>query len=126
MNHDQWEIEVYYTESDYDESKDRVRRIPAFWRDKENAKIALNEIKERREMIGNLHFRTIEDIGDEKRDWMVFHENGRLLQFKIALLMEDGTRKTISSFWDEDNFLHLHKMKIVRETFVEEDDEIIF
>ena len=128
MNYDQWEIEVFYSESDYDKSEKIIKRINTFWRDKKLAQKALSEIKERADMLESidLHYKTLETIGEDKRDWMVFHETGRLLQYKIALLMDDGSRKEFSSFWDQDTFKHIEKMKVVRETFVEEEDEIIF
>lgn len=128
MNYDQWEIEVFFSESDYESSKNLVKRIPIFWRNKKLAQNALVEIKERDDMIENfgLDYKTLDNIGDLKRDWMVFHESGRLLQYQIAFLLDDGSRKVFSSFWDRDNFKHIEKMKIVRETFVEEGDELIF
>lgn len=128
LNYDQWEIEFFYEESDYDKSEKFRKRIDTFWRDKKLAQIALAEIKERIDMLESvdIYHKNLNTIGENKRDWMVFHEKGDLLHYQIALLMEDGSRKIFSSFWDQDNFKHIEKIKIVRETFVEDEDEIIF
>ena len=69
--------------------------------------------------------RTKEDV-EEAFDWMVFHETGVFLGYQMSVELDNGERQIVSAFWDEDNFTHIKSIGVVRETEVEDDDEIIF
>ena len=126
-NYDVWKLEVRYSTGDSENTYERTSCLPILWKSKDKAKKVMKEILTRRTFM-NEHswkIRKREDV-EEVFDWMVFHETGVFLGYQMSVELDNGERKIVNAFWDEDTFTHIRSMRVVRETEVEDDDEVIF
>lgn len=126
-NYDVWKLEVRYSTGDSENTYERTSCLPILWKSKDKAKKVMKEILTRRAFM-NEHswkIRKREDV-EEVFDWMVFHETGAFLGYQMSVELDNGERQIVNAFWDEDTFTHIRSMRVVRETEVEDDDEVIF
>lgn len=126
-NYDVWKLEVRYSTGDSENTYEKTSCLPILWKSKDKAKKVMKEILTRRAFM-NEHswkIRKREDV-EEVFDWMVFHETGVFLGYQMSVELDNGERKIVNAFWDEDTFTHIRSMRVVRETEVEDDDEVIF
>lgn len=126
-NYDVWKLEVRYSTGDSENTYEKTSCLPILWKSKDKAKKVMKEILTRRAFM-NEHswkIRKREDV-EEVFDWMVFHETGVFLGYQMSVELDNGERQVVSAFWDEDTFTHIRSMRVVRETEVEDDDEVIF
>lgn len=126
-NYDVWKIEVNYSTGDSEKTYNKKTCLPILWKSKEKAKQTMKEILTRKTFMQEhgwkIHKK--EDV-EEAFNWMVFHDSDVFLRYQMSVELDDGSRQAVSAFWDEDNFTHIRSMRVVRETEVEDDDEIIF
>lgn len=126
-NYDVWKLEIRYSTGDSENTYEKTSCLPILWKSKDKAKKVMKEILTRRAFM-NEHswkIRKREDV-EEVFDWMVFHETGVFLGYQMSVELDNGERKIVNAFWDEDTFTHIRSMRVVRETEVEDDDEVIF
>lgn len=126
-NYDVWKLEIRYSTGDSEKTYEKTSCLPILWKSKDKAKKVMKEILTRRAFM-NEHsskIRKKEDV-EEVFDWMVFHETGVFLGYQMSVELDNGERQIVSAFWDEDTFTHIRSMRVVRETEVEDDDEVIF
>lgn len=126
-NYDVWKIEITYSTGDSEKKYEEKSCLPILWKNKNKAKKAMKEILTRRTFMNEHAYkvRKKSDIADPY-DWMVFHKTGVFLGYQMSVELDNGERKVVNAFWDEDNFTHIWSMRVVRETEVEDDDEVIF
>ena len=126
-NYDVWKLEIRYSTGDSEKTYEKTSCLPILWKSKDKAKKVMKEILTRRAFM-NEHswkIRKKEDV-EEVFDWMVFHETGVFLGYQMSVELDNGERQIVSAFWDEDTFTHIRSMRVVRETEVEDHDEVIF
>ena len=120
-----WELEITYTTGDSEKSYREVECLAISWRSKELAKQAMKEILLFKKMGNSLDHQNKQTL-EVCFDWMVFSEDGYLLSNQMQFEMDDGSRKALYAFWQEDVFTYLEKMRIVKIEVEEEDDCYIF